>query len=76
MLLAIWLTLRKNKPPAGSVILWEPGSIFSGTPSLNHWIVGVGEPSALQLSVAGSCRGTVVSIGCSTIRGGCEPAMR
>lgn len=26
-------------------------------------------PSALQLSVAGSCRGTVVSMGCSIIRG-------
>uniref|UniRef100_A0A1B0B0V7 Uncharacterized protein n=1 Tax=Glossina palpalis gambiensis TaxID=67801 RepID=A0A1B0B0V7_9MUSC len=36
-------------------------------------MVGIGEPSALQLSVAGSCLGTVVSMGCSTIRGGCEP---
>lgn len=26
-------------------------------------------PSALQLRVAGSCRGTVVSMGCSIIRG-------
>lgn len=34
----------------------------------------MGLPSALQLSVAGSWRGTVVSMGCSTIRGGCEPA--
>jgi len=68
------LTLRKNNPPAGSVMRWEPGSIFSGTPSLYHWMVGVGDPSALQLRVAGSCRGTVVSMGCSTIRGGCEPA--
>jgi len=68
------LTLRKNNPPAGRVMRWEPGRIFRGTPSLYHWMVGVGLPSALQLSVAGSCRGTVVSMGCSTIRGGWDPA--
>jgi len=70
------LTLRKNNPPAGKVMRWEPGRIFRGTPSLYHWMVGVGLPSALQLSVAGSCRGTVVSMGCSTIRGGWDPEKR
>ncbi len=67
-------TLRKNNPPAGNSIRWDPGNIFNGTPSLYHWIVGEGVPSALQFNVAGSCLGTVVSIGCSVMRGRFDPA--
>jgi len=63
------LTFKKNKPPAGSIMRCEPASVFSSRPSLNHWIVGVGLPSALQLNVYGSFFGTVVSIGCSMMCG-------
>lgn len=69
LLLSFYFTFRKNKPPAGSRILCDPGSALIGSPSLNHVIVGVGIPSALQLSVAGSCRGTMTSRGCSVILG-------
>lgn len=62
-------TLRKNKPPAGSIMRCEPESVFSSRPSLNHWMDGVGLPSALQLKVNGSFFGTVVSMGCSMMRG-------
>lgn len=48
------LTFRKNRPPAGRNRRCDPGKIFNGTPSLNHWMVGVGVPSALQFNVAGS----------------------
>lgn len=68
------LTLRKKSPPAGKSIRWEPGNIFKGTPSLYHWIVEA--PSALQFNVAGSCLGTVVSIGCSVMRGICDPVIK
>lgn len=65
------LTLRKKSPPDKSSTLCEPGNILSGTPSLYHWIVGVGDPSALQFSVAGSCLGIIEFVGCSMILGGC-----
>jgi len=67
--LVMMYTLRKNKPPAGSIMRCEPVSVFSSRPSLNHWMVGVGLPSAWQLNVNGSFFGTVVSMGCSMIRG-------
>lgn len=67
------ITFKKNNPPAGKNILCDPGNIFNGTPSLYHCMVGGGDPSALQFNVAGSCLGTVVSIGCSIILGVCEP---
>lgn len=71
-----FVTFRKNSPPAGRNIRCDPGRILSGTPSLYHWIVGVGEPSALQFNVAGSCLGTIVSIGCSIIRGIWDPGKK
>lgn len=37
-------------------------------------MLGIGDPSALQFNVTGSWRGTVVSIGCSVIRGICKAA--
>lgn len=39
-------------------------------------MLGIGEASALQFNVTGSWRGTVVSIGCSVIRGICKPARK
>lgn len=69
----IEFTLRKNKAPDGSRTRCDPAAILTGFPSLNHRMLGIGEPSALQFSVTGSCRGTVVSIGCSVIRGICKP---
>lgn len=67
--LAMMCTLRKNKPPAGSIMRCEPVSVFSSRPSLNHCMLGVGLPSAWQLNVNGSFFGTVVSMGCSMMRG-------
>lgn len=67
------LTFRKNSPPAGKTILWLPGSTFNFSPSLNQSILGLGDPSALQFNVAGSCLGTITSIGCSVIRGYSNP---
>lgn len=72
-LLSNLLTFRKNNPPDNSKTLWEPGNIFNGTPSLYHCIVGVGDPSALQFNVAGSCFGIIESVGCSMIFGGWNP---
>lgn len=46
----------------------------SGCPSLYHVIVIGGVPSALQFNVTGSCRGTIVLVGCSTILGPKKPA--
>lgn len=66
-------TFRKNKAPDGSKTRCEPAAMFTGFPSLNQRILGIGDPSALQFNVTGSCRGTVVSIGCSVIRGICKP---
>lgn len=66
-------TLRKNRAPDGSRTRCDPGAIFTGVPSLNQRILGIGAPSALQFNVTGSWRGTVVSIGCSVIRGICKP---
>lgn len=71
--LALKFTLRKNRAPDGNKTRCEPAAILTGFPSLNHRILGIGEPSALQFNVSGSCRGTVVSIGCSVIRGICKP---
>lgn len=48
---------------------WLPGSTLSDSPSLYHSTDGKGDPSALQFSVAGSCLGTIASMGCSLIRG-------
>lgn len=68
------LTLRKNKLPAGKKTrCWVT---LRGTPSLYQTIVGSGMPSALQFIVTGSLRGTVVSMGCSTIRGTWKAAKR
>lgn len=66
-------TLRKNSAPDGSRTRCEPGAMLTGFPSLSHRMLGIGDPSALQLRVTGSWRGTVVSIGCSVIRGICKP---
>lgn len=60
-------TRRKKSEPAGRSTRLAEG--FTSSPSLYHSIVGVGNPSALQFRVAGSCRGTLVSTGCSAIRG-------
>lgn len=65
------LTFRKNNPPAGSTILWLPDSTLSFSPSLNQSMVD--GPSALQFNVAGSCLGTITSMGCSVIRGYSKP---
>lgn len=67
-------TRRKNKFPAGSRTLWDRascGAVLNICPSLYQVIVGSGSPTAWQFSVAGSCRATVVSTGCSVILGGC-----
>lgn len=66
-------TFKKNSPPAGRKILCDPVLPFNCTPSLYQDIIGDGVPSALQFKVAGSCLGTVVSIGCSLIRGAWNP---
>lgn len=67
-------TLRKNKLPAGrKTRCWVT---LSGIPSLNQRMFGSGMPSALQFIVTGSLRGTVVSMGCSTIRGSWKAAKR
>lgn len=42
-------------------------------PSTHQLTIGVGDPSALQLRVTGSCLGTIVSLGCSIIRGNSNP---
>lgn len=70
------ITFRKKRAPDGSRTRCEPGAIFTGVPSLNHLILGIGCPSALQFNVTGSWRGTVVSMGCSVIRGICKPASK
>lgn len=67
------ITLRKKREPLGSSIRWDLGSslaVSTGSPSLNHSIVGSGWPCALQFKVAGSPLGTTILDGCSIIRGG------
>lgn len=61
------LTFRKKRLPAGRKT--RCCVTLSGTPSLYHTMFGSGTPSALQFIVTGSLRGTVMSMGCSTIRG-------
>lgn len=63
---------RKNSDPDGRRTrcdLLSLGLVFTGSPSLNHSIVGSGLPSALQFNVTGSFFGTTMSLGCSVIRG-------
>ena len=68
--IAFWLlTRRKKSAPDGRAMRCDPDSSVTGWPSLNHWISGGGLPSALQLSVVGSWRGTITSRGCSVILG-------
>lgn len=69
-------TFRKNRAPDGSKTRCDPGAIFTGVPSLYHLMLGIGAPSALQFNVTGSWRGTVVSMGCSVIRGICKPVSK
>lgn len=47
-------TLRKNKAPDGNKTRCDPAAILTGFPSLNHRMLGIGEPSALQFNVTGS----------------------
>lgn len=56
---------KRNKNPRG------PRGIThsKGFPSLYHVISGSGRPTAWQLRVAGSLRGTSRSVGCSVISG-------
>lgn len=63
---------RKNSEPDGKRTrcdLLSLGLVFTGSPSLNHSMVGIGSPSALQFNVTGSFFGTTMSLGCSVIRG-------
>lgn len=60
-------TFKKNKLPTGRITRCVDA--LSGVSSLYQTTLGSGIPSALQLMVTGSFLGTVVSIGCSTIRG-------
>lgn len=68
----LFIVLRKNKEPAGSRTRWDLlsiGDVLTGSPSLNHSIVGSGLPSALQFNVTGSFFATIMSEGCSVMRG-------
>ena len=69
------IALRKKRLPSGSLIRWLTGSsgaVRTNSPSLNQSIWGWGFPDALQLSVTGSFRATVMANGCSVINGGDE----
>lgn len=60
--------LRNSSPSSSSTLCgWSVGA--SGEPSLYHWIVGLGLPSDTQRNVAGSLLPTIVSAGCSFMRG-------
>lgn len=66
------ITRRKNRDPVGSRTrcdLASPGDVCTSSPSLYHSITGSGLPSALQFNVTGSFFATIMSDGCSVIRG-------
>lgn len=68
----LFMVRRKNRDPAGKSTRWDllsVGEVLTGSPSLNHSIVGSGRPSALQFKVTGSFFATMISEGCSVIRG-------
>jgi len=72
LLFLLWMMRRKNSWPLGSSIRCELGFSFAvttGWPLRYHVMTGVGSPSALQLSVAGSFLATYWSSGCSVMRG-------
>lgn len=60
---------RNKSDPSGSSALRTLVVASTGRPSLYHRTSGSGCPSDLQFNVAGSCSPTVMSVGCSTIRG-------
>lgn len=63
---------RKNSEPDGNRTrcdLLSFGLVLTGSPSLNHSMLGSGRPSALQFRVTGSFFGTTMSLGCSVMRG-------
>lgn len=64
-----WDASKNNSEPSGSRALRTLPVASTGRPSRYHRTSGLGSPSDLQLSVAGSCSNTVMSVGCSTIRG-------
>jgi len=75
----LWIIRRKNSCPLGSSMRCELGfslAVTTGCPLRYHVITGVGSPSALQLSVAGSFLATYWSSGCSVIRGSEPPLIR
>lgn len=66
------ITRRKKRDPVGSRTrcdLASPGDVCTSSPSLYHSITGSGLPSALQFNVTGSFFATIMSDGCSVIRG-------
>lgn len=66
------MVLKKNNDPAGNKTrcdLLSEGDVLTSSPSLYHSTVGSGRPSALQLRVTGSFFATMISDGCSVIRG-------
>lgn len=66
------MVLKKNNDPAGNKTRWDllsEGDVFTSSPSLYHSTTGSGLPSALQLRVTGSFFATMMSDGCSVIRG-------
>ena len=64
---------KKKRDPSGRSILCELGSsgaILTGSPSLNHSIIGAsGDPLARQSKVTGSFLTTVWFMGCCVITG-------
>jgi hypothetical protein len=75
MLALIWhsiftmISYLRNSSPSSSNTLWGLSVGASGDPSLYQWIVGFGLPSDTHRRVAGSLLPTIVSTGCSLIRG-------
>lgn len=60
---------KNNKEPSGSKALRTLLTVTTGRPSWYHLVSGWGCPSDLQFNVAGSCSPTVMSVGCSMMRG-------
>lgn len=65
--LLLCVTFRKKTEPSPRIM--RCAEFLRGAPSLNHLMAGSGRPSAPQLRVRGSLRGTVQLLGCSVILG-------